>query len=972
MKRWIALLPLLAATASADTVVIEPSKDNTLYDEGSGALSNGTGDTFFSGLTGEPRVVRGLLEFDVAGSLPAGSTITDATLTLYMSAASVSNPFTPNTVAAHRALAEWGEGSSQAPQGGGQGGPSSSGDATWIHTFYPSSFWSTAGGDHVPAASASLLVPVSPGHYSWNASQLTSDVQLFLDQPGDNHGWILVGTETANSRRFDSRSHPTPANHPILTIEFTPPVTTTGACCATDGSCSVVLDPGGSCGGTYQGLGSVCSPNTCPQPTGACCIPDAAATCNELTDAACTLAGGTFQGSATTCGATECPVIPTPFVDVMPVPSVAVPVSGSPGGVATYDIAMREVQQTLHSELPATTLWAYGDGPSGASFPGPTIEATSDQTVTVNWINDLRDSAAGGSPKPLRTDHLLPVDLCPHGAEDSAKTVVHLHGTHTTADSDGHPEDTFDPGQQDTYVYPNQQLPSALWYHDHALGQTRLNVYLGLAGMYLIRDATENALALPSGANELPLVIADRSFNPDGSLEYPTTVQEVFFGETLLVNGRVWPRYDVDQGKYRFRVLNASNSRHLTLEFCPSDTSPCPTPVSFQLLGEDGGLLPAPVPLTQLTLGPAERADLVMDFAPYPAATEIFLVNSAPAPFPGSVGVGVVPRVMRFDVQGTPGFTTAVPASLRSMEVLDEQDAIEHREFELLKGPGDQCSPFMWEIVSLDASGDPAGSMWTDLVEFPELGTTEVWKFINRSGMTHPMHMHLVFFQVLDRQNFDVVDDEVVPIGSPTPPAPEEAGWKDTVQVGPNEMVRVIARFEDYTGLFPYHCHILEHEDHEMMRQFQTISCGNDDLEPTEECDDGNTLPGDGCSSDCENEDDASIYGIAAGGDVTITVDGVVVVVPTTGGQTAEQVASAVAAALTADPTLSSAGVTSFADGNRIVTTGAIDSLVLNDAGLGLAAPIPTLPPLALALFVGTMGLALVTSVRRLGRSSTG
>jgi cysteine-rich repeat protein len=278
----------------------------------------------------------------------------------------------------------------------------------------------------------------------------------------------------------------------------------------------------------------------------------------------------------------------------------------------------------------------------------------------------------------------------------------------------------------------------------------------------------------------------------------------------------------------------------------------------------------------------------------------------------------------------------------------------------------------MWEIVSLDASGDPAGSMWTDLVEFPELGTTEVWKFINRSGMTHPMHMHLVFFQVLDRQNFDVVDDEVVPIGSPTPPAPEEAGWKDTVQVGPNEMVRVIARFEDYTGLFPYHCHILEHEDHEMMRQFQTISCGNDDLEPTEECDDGNTLPGDGCSSDCENEDDASIYGIAAGGDVTITVDGVVVVVPTTGGQTAEQVASAVAAALTADPTLSSAGVTSFADGNRIVTTGAIDSLVLNDAGLGLAAPIPTLPPLALALFVGTMGLALVTSVRRLGRSSTG
>jgi cysteine-rich repeat protein len=256
--------------------------------------------------------------------------------------------------------------------------------------------------------------------------------------------------------------------------------------------------------------------------------------------------------------------------------------------------------------------------------------------------------------------------------------------------------------------------------------------------------------------------------------------------------------------------------------------------------------------------------------------------------------------------------------------------------------------------------------MWTDLVEFPELGTVEVWKFINRSGMTHPMHMHLVFFQVLDRQDFNVVNDEVVPIGSPNPPAPEEAGWKDTVQVAPNEMVRVIARFEDYTGLFPYHCHILEHEDHEMMRQFQTISCGNGALEPTEECDDGNTTAGDGCADSCESEDSVTFLGVAAGGDVTITVDGVVVVVPTSAGQTTSQVAAAVAAALDADPILSGAGVTAFADGNRVVTTGTIDSVVSNDAGLSIAPPpVPSLSPPALALLALGMGLAVLLAARR-------
>jgi FtsP/CotA-like multicopper oxidase with cupredoxin domain len=184
----------------------------------------------------------------------------------------------------------------------------------------------------------------------------------------------------------------------------------------------------------------------------------------------------------------------------------------------------------------------------------------------------------------------------------------------------------------------------------------------------------------------------------------------------------------------------------------------------------------------------------------------------------------VLPDVMRFDVEAVAGFTDPVPGSLRSMEILNEADAVAFRTMELRKGPGDTCSPFDWEVATTDGlNGVVLGSRWEDVTELPELGTTEVWSFINRSGLTHPMHMHLVLFQVLDRQAFDEIGGQVVPIGSPVPPPPHEMGWKDTVQVGPNEIVRVIARFEDYDGLFPYHCHILEHEDHEMMREFHVL-----------------------------------------------------------------------------------------------------------------------------------------------------
>jgi len=825
----------LAAAARADVVTIGASQDNTIYSE-SGAQSNGAGDYFFAGTTRDGFHRRGLISFDVAGSVPPGSLITNVSLTLYLSRTRTGD----QTVSLHRAVAAWGEGTSNAGGEEGGGALATTGDATWTHRLYPATPWSANGGDYAGTASGSTVVGNGTGFFAWSSSGMTADVQAWLDGPASNYGWLVRMPEgtTRVTKRFNSRTNPDATRRPALTITFIP-VSPTGACCATDGSCSVVTDPGGSCGGTYQGAGTSCTPNLCPQPSGACCLPDASATCTELTAASCSAQGGTYQADFQACAVTDCPVVLEPFVDALPLPAVAQPTVGTPGGAASYTLAIREVAQQLHRDLPPTTVWGFGDGPTGATYPGPTLEVSSGEPVTVTWVNDLRELATG----QLRTEHVLPVDTCMHGAIDaSPRTVFHLHGGHVQSQYDGYPESTILPGQQAVYEYGNLQLPATLWYHDHALGITRLNVMMGLAGFYLLRDALEQGLGLPAGEYEIPLAIQDRSFDPDGSFEYPEMWHEHFFGNTVLVNGKVWPVLQVKRGKYRLRMLDGSNSRTYRLRLSNG--------ASFQVIGMEGGLLPAPVTVSEVTLGPGERADVVVDFAPYAAGTEILLVNDAPAPFPGTPGVGVVPNVMKFVVTSATGHTAALPASLRPLETLDPLDAVVTRDFDLAKA-SEPCAGTRWTINGL---------AFDDITEFPELGTTEIWRFVNRSGVTHPMHMHLVMFQVLDRQAFEVVNGNVTPIGSPVPPPAHEAGWKDTVQVGPNEIVRVIARFERYTGRFPYHCHILEHEDHEMMRQFETVTACGDGVRgiPAEQCDDGNQVPDDGCSASCQIENECA------------------------------------------------------------------------------------------------------------------
>jgi cysteine-rich repeat protein len=369
-------------------------------------------------------------------------------------------------------------------------------------------------------------------------------------------------------------------------------------------------------------------------------------------------------------------------------------------------------------------------------------------------------------------------------------------------------------------------------------------------------------------------------------------------------------------------MLNGSTSRFYRLSLVPTSGS-----MTFTVIGTEGGLLQAPVTgLNQILIAPGERLDVVLDFAGLAAGTEVLLQNDAPSPFPGSPGVGVVPNVMKFRVQAASGFTSPLPLTLRPITPIDPATAVRTRDLTLKIGPQDACGYAPWLIN---------GERWEDLNQFPELDTVEIWRFINDSGVSHPMHMHLVMFQILDRDGFTKgPGGEIIPNGNPQPPPPLEAGWKDTALVAPNQILRVIARFEGPKGKYPYHCHILEHEEHEMMRQFQTIRCGDAELDPSEACDDGAKATLDGCNASCRAEEFVQLRGTAAGGAVSITVAGTVITVNTAAGQTAGQVALALANAINANAALQALGVTASAQGARVITNGDVSSVNPADAGL--------------------------------------
>jgi Putative multicopper oxidases len=553
-------------------------------------------------------------------------------------------------------------------------------------------------------------------------------------------------------------------------------------------------------------------------------------------------------------------------------------------------------QQVLPPSFPETIVWGYGgfvkDTKTGnvkysRSAPGATFEAVRNIPVMVKWINRLEGSHQfavdptlhWANPNNMPMDPLKPWPSFPPGFYEAQKPVpivTHLHGGEVPSSYDGHPDAWFTYDEKKgpafvttLYTYPNRQEPTTLWYHDHALGITRLNVYAGLAGFYLLRDpgyynydnGGKKKLILPEDKYEIPIVIQDRSFNTDGTFSFnsvginpeihPYWVPE-FFGDTIMVNGKVWPNLDVERRQYRFRLLNGSNARFYNLKMSNG--------MRFIQIGTDGGFLPEPVELDALLIAPAERADILVDFSDITPGTSIILLNDANAPFPAGEAPdpNTVGQIMRFTVpvnSGAPVKPPKLPDVINNIPILIPDSPQRTLTLNELMGPNGP------EAVLLN------GQKWeAPISELPIVGSTEEWVIANLTADTHPIHLHLVQFQILNRQNFRADEyrkkwekingmqplnhpTKVLPVdaylkGDPIDPDDNEKGWKDTVRMNPGQVTRIIVRFAPQDvpasdvkpgeNLYPFdptlgpgyvwHCHILDHEDNEMMRPYKIKS----------------------------------------------------------------------------------------------------------------------------------------------------
>ena len=472
--------------------------------------------------------------------------------------------------------------------------------------------------------------------------------------------------------------------------------------------------------------------------------------------------------------------LPRPFTVALPLPLTKTPVVGRDHDL--YELSHRvstvEILPGVHTEI-----WGY-DG----TFPGPTIVSRSGRRTVVRHHNQL--------PVP---------------------TVVHLHGGHTPQPSDGYPTDLIlpvrpgheqhpehEPAMSDpeavtkvgtrVYDYPMRQRAATLWYHDHRMDFTGPDVWRGLAGFHLVHDAEEDSLPLPRGDRDVPLMLADRAFDADGAFRYPSRdgggmdhagVTASFgagvFGDVILVNGAPWPVLEVDQARYRLRILNGSNARRyrLALDHRRSRTG------DLVQVGSDGGLLERPVRHHAIDIAPAERFDVVVDFSRYPVGSRVTLLNRLDTGGPG--------RVMQFHVVRRARDDSAVPSRLSELERLDPDTATTTRDFAFGNRNG------TWTV-----NGEP----FTPARDYatPRLGDTEIWRFT--TDFHHPIHLHLAHFQVISRNGGE--------------PGAYDAGWKDTVDLRPAEAAAVVVRFTDYRGRFVLHCHNLEHEDMAMMANFRT------------------------------------------------------------------------------------------------------------------------------------------------------
>jgi spore coat protein A len=581
---------------------------------------------------------------------------------------------------------------------------------------------------------------------------------------------------------------------------------------------------------------------------------------------------------------TPLPIIPARTPDTTKFPGKDYYVVTAQQGV--HDFGLRHPDGSeildLYSGQPIRTpAWGYD-----TSYLGPTIDARSNRPVVVKYVNDIRDGAGN-----LATAHLFTIDPTVDGAnhgEPAVRVVPHLHGGHVAAEFDGHPRFWFtnDPsapangvggpaGNSVEYTYDNTQDAATLWFHDHAMGVTRLNVYAGLAAFYLLRDDAEDALDLPRGAYEVPLVLQDKAFNDDGTLAYQThplidpytgdalvdrdgtpllSSGPETFGNAVVVNGVVWPFLEVEPRKYRFRMVNGADSRFFNLWLEAAGQGPQPG-LHMTQIGAEAGLMPAAVaiassPADGLLLGNGERADVVIDFSAFAGKT-IVLRNDANAPYPSGdpVNANTTGKVMQFRVTKplAAADTSTVPDAPRPLthlgvpantRVVDLQELTDI--YHIIDGGS--------EVERLELRLD--GLRFDDpITETPRLGDVEDWVIVNTTGDMHPMHLHLVAFEVLEKGSYDpatytraaggdrpilgatTLEPDTDPDGHTSGDAAfdpaytvaaNERGPKDTVRIAPGGYVRVRAKF-DRAGVYMWHCHILSHEEHSMMRPFQVV-----------------------------------------------------------------------------------------------------------------------------------------------------
>jgi bilirubin oxidase len=571
------------------------------------------------------------------------------------------------------------------------------------------------------------------------------------------------------------------------------------------------------------------------------------------------------------------------------------------GTIDYYVIAVVQfLQQILPANKPRTRVWSYQlrNAQGTRNYPAFTIEALADRPVRVQWINGLVDAAGNYLP------HILPIDPTLHWANppggvagrDSRPAfattpgaytgpvpiVTHLHGGHNSEEHDGYPEAWYLPAAANipagyatvgsfydefkaksqaatgaawapgtaVFEYENDQPASTLWFHDHALGMTRANVYAGPTGFYMIRggpnDLPAGVLPGPAPARgdpagtkyyEIPLAIQDRSFNADGSLFYPgsraffdgfegpyipgSDVPPIWnpevFGNAMLVNGKTWPFLQVEPRRYRLRLLNGCNARFLILRLGNG--------LPFWQIGAEGGFLPAPVQLGQLLIAPAERADVIVDFTGLAGQT-IRLLNFGPdEPFGGgepdtdfdAADPATTGQVMEFRVTlpltGTD--TSTPPAQLDLPAPPKPGPATSARQVSLNEAastfPGFD-GPVAALLGTMNPDGTPNPLGWADpITENVAVGAVEEWAMHNFTEDAHAIHIHEIQFQVVNREPFG---------GSASGPEPGETGLKDTVIAYPGQITRVRALY-DRAGLFVWHCHMLEHEDNEMMRPYR-------------------------------------------------------------------------------------------------------------------------------------------------------